>query len=242
MFQIDQDPLPDQHCSLCGQFSRLISAHLGVCGLCIRENPKMAGEFVKKAHAHAKQHFDLPTFPPFALFDPAMGMTTVVPYMDPTRPAKADPEILVDTINRYRVSNVFGSPALLNVLGRYTEAKDIRLPSVKRVISAGAAMPLATIRRMQKTLPSDAEVYTPYGATECLPVASVSGSDLDAEVEQYKCADNVQMDHYVEVVSRRSEVEARISEKKRGKQPGLTEGIMGGGLVVAKSLKHIPGV
>ena len=65
---------------------------------------------------------------------------------------------------------------------------------------------------------------------------------LDAAVELYKCADTVPMDHYVAVVSRRSEVEARISEKKRGKQPGLTEGIMGGGLVVAKSLKHIPGV
>jgi acyl-CoA synthetase (AMP-forming)/AMP-acid ligase II len=127
---------------------------------------------------------DLPTFPPFALFDPAMGMTTVVPFMDPTRPAKADPRLLVQTINRFNVTNIFGSPALLNVLGRYTESENIQLPSVRRVISAGAAMPIATIRRLQKTLPSDAEVFTPYGATECLPVASVSGTELNAEVEQ----------------------------------------------------------
>jgi len=127
---------------------------------------------------------DLPTFPPFALFDPAMGMTTVVPFMDPTRPAKADPRLLVQTINRFNVTNIFGSPALLNVLGRYTESENIQLPSVRRVISAGAAMPIGTIRRLQKTLPSDAEVFTPYGATECLPVASVSGTELNAEVEQ----------------------------------------------------------
>ena len=127
---------------------------------------------------------DLPTFPPFALFDPAMGMTTVVPFMDPTRPAKADPRLLVQTINRFNVTNIFGSPALLNVLGRYTESQNIHLPSVRRVISAGAAMPVATIRRLQKTLSSDAEVFTPYGATECLPVASVSGTELNAEVEQ----------------------------------------------------------
>jgi len=127
---------------------------------------------------------DLPTFPPFALFDPAMGMTTVVPFMDPTRPAKADPALLVQTINRYEVTNIFGSPALLNVLGRYTESKNIQLPSVQRVISAGAAMPVATIRRLQTALPTQAEVYTPYGATECLPVASVSGTQLNAEVEQ----------------------------------------------------------
>ncbi|MGB5486199.1 MAG: fatty acid CoA ligase family protein [Lysobacterales bacterium] len=127
---------------------------------------------------------DLPTFPPFALFDPAMGMTTVVPLMDPTRPAKADPRLLIQAIDRFGVTNIFGSPALLNVLGRHTEAENIRLPGVRRVISAGAAMPVATIRRLQKTLPDHAEVYTPYGATECLPVASVSGTELNAQVEQ----------------------------------------------------------
>ncbi len=127
---------------------------------------------------------DLPTFPPFALFDPAMGMTTVVPLMDPTRPAKVDPTLLVQTIKRFNVTNIFGSPALLNVLGRYTETKNIRLPSLRRVISAGAAMPVATIRRLQKTLSADAEVFTPYGATECLPVACVSGTELNDQVEQ----------------------------------------------------------
>ncbi len=127
---------------------------------------------------------DLPTFPPFALFDPAMGMTTVVPFMDPTRPAKADPRLLVQTIERFGVTNIFGSPALLNVLGRHTESKDIHLLNVRRVISAGAAMPVATIRRLQKTLPPDAEVHTPYGATECLPVSSVSGTELNAQIEE----------------------------------------------------------
>ena len=131
---------------------------------------------------------DLPTFPPFALFDPAMGMTTVVPLMDPTRPARADPKLLVQTINRFDVTNIFGSPALLNVLGRYTESEKIQLPSVRRVISAGAAMPVTTIRRLQKTLPAGAEVHTPYGATECLPVASVSGTELDEDVERRTAA------------------------------------------------------
>jgi len=127
---------------------------------------------------------DLPTFPPFALFDPAMGMTTVIPYMDPTRPAKADPRLLLQAIERYEVSNLFASPALLNVLGRYTESNGIRLPTMRRVISAGAAVPVATIRRLQKALPERSEIHTPYGATECLPVASVSGSEIDAKIEQ----------------------------------------------------------
>jgi len=141
-------------------------------------------EMLKSAFDIRPGEVDLPTFPPFALFDPAMGMTTVVPYMDPTRPAKADPRLLIQTIERFGVSNIFGSPALLNVLGRHTESNNIQLPTVRRVISAGAAMPVATIRRLQKTLSETAEVHTPYGATECLPVASVSGSELDARVEQ----------------------------------------------------------
>ncbi len=34
---------------------------------------------------------DLCTFPLFALFAPALGMTAIVPEMDPTRPAQVDP-------------------------------------------------------------------------------------------------------------------------------------------------------
>ena len=37
---------------------------------------------------------DLPTFPPFALFDPALGLTSIIPDMDPTKPARADPRKL----------------------------------------------------------------------------------------------------------------------------------------------------
>lgn len=122
---------------------------------------------------------DLATFPPFALFDPALGMTTVVPKMDPTRPAKADPAKLVQAIERFGVTHVFGSPALLNNLGRFTDAKELKLPKVRRVLSAGAAVPVDTVHRVESALGEGARVHTPYGATECLPVASISGAELD---------------------------------------------------------------
>jgi acyl-CoA synthetase (AMP-forming)/AMP-acid ligase II len=121
----------------------------------------------------------LPTFPPFALFDPALGVTTVVPDMDPTRPANANPEKLVHTINQFKVTNIFGSPALLDTLSRYCVDHQIRLESVTRVISAGAAVPVRTIRRMQNALYRDTSIHTPYGATECLPVSSISAAELD---------------------------------------------------------------
>jgi len=134
----------------------------------------------------------LPTFPPFALFDPALGMTTIVPDMDPTRPAEADPEKLIKAINQFKVTNIFGSPALLNTLSHYCTENKIRLESVTRVISAGAAVPVSTIRRMQDSLYQDAEIHTPYGATECLPVSSISASQIDEKmIDRIESGDGV---------------------------------------------------
>jgi acyl-CoA synthetase (AMP-forming)/AMP-acid ligase II len=136
-------------------------------------------EMLKNAFNIEPGEVSLPTFPPFALFDPALGMTTIVPDMDPTRPAEADPEKLIEAINQFKVTNIFGSPALLNTLSRYCTENQIRLESVTRVISAGAAVPLRTIHRMQNSLYRDAEIHTPYGATECLPVSSISATQID---------------------------------------------------------------
>lgn len=117
---------------------------------------------------------DFPTFPPFALFDPALGLTSIIPDMDPTRPAQADPRKLHAAIARFGVTQLFGSPALMGVLAAHGE----KLPSVKRVTSAGAPVPSAVVRRMLELLPADAQLWTPYGATECLPVAVIEGREL----------------------------------------------------------------
>ena len=44
---------------------------------------------------------DLCTFPLFALFAPALGMTAIVPDMDPTRPARVDPDKLFEAIDDF---------------------------------------------------------------------------------------------------------------------------------------------
>ena len=65
---------------------------------------------------------DLCTFPLFALFAPALGMTAVVPDMDPTRPARVDPAKLFEAVEDFGVTNLFGSPALLRRLVEGAEA------------------------------------------------------------------------------------------------------------------------
>ena len=119
---------------------------------------------------------DLPTFPPFALFNPALGLTSVIPDMDPTRPARADPRKLHDAIARFGVTQLFGSPALMRVLAGHGAA----LPGVMRVTSAGAPVPVAVVAAMRTLLPEGARFWTPYGATECLPVAVIEAAELQA--------------------------------------------------------------
>ncbi|MCB1559524.1 MAG: AMP-binding protein, partial [Xanthomonadales bacterium] len=52
------------------------------------------------------------------------------------------------------------------------------LPGVRRVLSAGAPVPSDVVATMRELLPEDGEIWTPYGATECLPVAVIEGREL----------------------------------------------------------------
>ncbi len=119
---------------------------------------------------------DLSTFPLFALFGPAMGMASIVPDMDFTRPGSVDPVKIFSAIEKYKVTTMFGSPALLNRVGRYGEQQNKKLPGMKRILSAGAPVPAKIIKRITDMLNDGVQVFTPYGATESLPVSSI-GSD-----------------------------------------------------------------
>ncbi|HKL49936.1 MAG TPA: fatty acid CoA ligase family protein [Wenzhouxiangellaceae bacterium] len=133
---------------------------------------------VRETYGIRAGEVDLPTFPPFALFDPALGMTTVIPKMDFTRPARVNPEMLVSLIDQYQATNLFGSPALMNTLSRHLEAHSAKLPTIRRALSAGAPVSPAVVERMHLALDAAADIHTPYGATECLPVATIAGREL----------------------------------------------------------------
>ena len=124
---------------------------------------------------------DLPTFPLFGLFDPALGMTTVVPDMDPTRPARANPRKLAAAIEQFKITNLFGSPALLNTLTRFTDDNELRFPTLTRILSAGAPVGAAVLKKTKAMLGQGGGVHTPYGATECLPIATISGEERLSE-------------------------------------------------------------
>ena len=138
-------------------------------------------ERLKETYGIEPGEIDLPTFPLFALFDPGLGMSAVIPDMDPTRPANVDPRKIFTAIQKYGVTDTFGSPALLHRVGSYGAAHNVTLPTLRRVISAGAPVQAAVLECFAQMLPEGAEIHTPYGATEALPVSSIGSRTILAE-------------------------------------------------------------
>jgi acyl-CoA synthetase (AMP-forming)/AMP-acid ligase II len=121
---------------------------------------------------------DLACFPLFGLFSMALGMTVVIPDMDPTRPAHVDPARIVEAIDTHGCTSASGSPAIWKRVGPYCAERQLRLPSLRRILTFGAPIPLALHETFQRVLRDGAQVHTPYGATECLPVASIATHEL----------------------------------------------------------------
>ena len=116
---------------------------------------------------------DLPMLPIFALFNPALGRTTVVPEIDPRRPAAADPAKIVQAIQQENVTNSFGSPTLWRLVANHCRERGLALPSLRRVLCAGAPVPAALWTDARGFLPNG-RLHSPYGATEALPVSTIS--------------------------------------------------------------------
>jgi acyl-CoA synthetase (AMP-forming)/AMP-acid ligase II len=124
---------------------------------------------------------DLAGFPLFGLFNAALGVTTLIPDMDAARPARVDPAKIVAAIHDWRATQSFGSPAIWNRVGQYCQRRNIQLPSLERVISAGAPVPPDVLARMKGSIGTRGDIHTPYGATEALPVASIAASEILTE-------------------------------------------------------------
>jgi acyl-CoA synthetase (AMP-forming)/AMP-acid ligase II len=137
-------------------------------------------ELIRDFYRIGPGEVDQPAFPLFALFSIALGAKTVIPEMDPARPAAVDPAVFVRTILDHGVTYSFGSPAIWNVVSRYCRGQGIRLP-VRKILMAGAPVPGDLVARVREIMPADGEIHTPYGATECLPVSSIGGDEILGE-------------------------------------------------------------
>jgi acyl-CoA synthetase (AMP-forming)/AMP-acid ligase II/pimeloyl-ACP methyl ester carboxylesterase len=116
-------------------------------------------------------------FAPFALYGPALGIATGLADMDVTSPGTLTAAALDDACRRVGATMVFASPAALANVVKTATTDMAHLRSVRLVMSAGAPVPIQTLQEVSVLCPN-AELHTPYGMTEALPVADVSLSDL----------------------------------------------------------------
>ena len=116
-------------------------------------------------------------FAPFALYGPALGIASTIPDVDVTKPGSLTADALGAACASVDATIVFASPAALANVVRTSGGIDPRTSAVRLVLSAGAPVPVATFEAMSRRCPH-AELHTPYGMTECLPVADVSLVDI----------------------------------------------------------------
>ncbi|MBF0362492.1 MAG: AMP-binding protein [Oligoflexia bacterium] len=122
---------------------------------------------------------DLPGFPFFALFTLNMGLTVCFPEMDPTKPAEVDPQKIIKNILDHKITFAAGSPAIWERVADYAVEKNIKLPTIKYLVMFGAPVKISIHQKFLKILThSQANTFTPYGATESLPLTNVCGREV----------------------------------------------------------------
>ncbi len=164
---------------------------------------------------------DLPGFPLFSLFTMSMGMSSWIPDMDPTKPAKADPERLVENIVDSKATFVAGSPAIWERVGNYCMDHNITLPTVKYLVMFGAPVSNQIHKIFKEVLPNGT-TYTPYGATESLPVANISGKYVlsstceDTEAGLGTCVGKAVAGCQIKIIKTSDDVENTLQEIPQG--------------------------
>ena len=192
---------------------------------------------------------DLCTFPLFALFAPALGMTAIIPEMDFTRPAQVDPVKLLASIRDFGVTNMFGSPALIRRVSEFgreqaDRGKPISLPTLRRVISAGAPVPASVLETFAAMLPPSATLSTPYGATESLPVCSIDSTEILADTRHQTdqgagvCVGRPVGDVTVEIIKISDEPIARWSDDLRLPDGAIGEIVVRGPVVTREYINR----
>ena len=140
-------------------------------------------ELVRSTYGIRPGETDMAMLPLFALFNPALGTTTVTPLLDPSKPLAADPGPLVTALIGEKVTCSFGSPAIWGKVADHCEARGLKLPDLRRLLIAGAPVSGELLAKLRVIAPH-CETHTPYGATECLPVTTIAADELLGEARE----------------------------------------------------------
>ncbi|MDP1877700.1 MAG: AMP-binding protein, partial [Actinomycetota bacterium] len=121
-------------------------------------------------------------FAPWAVLGPALGIASVIPDMDVSSPRTLTASALAAAVEAVHGTVMWASPAAItSVLGSaadLTPQQRAAFGSLRLVLGAGAPVKPALLHGMRSLCPQ-ADVRTPYGMTEALPVCDVSVGEID---------------------------------------------------------------
>ncbi|MET3807768.1 acyl-CoA synthetase (AMP-forming)/AMP-acid ligase II/pimeloyl-ACP methyl ester carboxylesterase [Nakamurella sp. UYEF19] len=139
-------------------------------------------EVIRDAYGLGGDDRIVAAFAPFALYGPALGVPSAVPRTDVTKPGRLTASALAEAASAVDASVVFASPAALrNVVAtgtRLSPSGRAALSGVRLLMSAGSSVPAELLRQVGLLLPQ-AELHTPYGMTEALPLTDISLTGID---------------------------------------------------------------
>jgi acyl-coenzyme A synthetase/AMP-(fatty) acid ligase/pimeloyl-ACP methyl ester carboxylesterase len=125
-------------------------------------------------------------FAPWAVLGPALGIASSIPDMDLTSPATLTARAFADAVRVVDGTLVWASPAafggILDTAPALTDDDMAALGSLRLVLGAGAPVSRSLLHGMSR-LCVNADVRTPYGMTEVLPVTDVTVGEIDAAGE-----------------------------------------------------------
>jgi olefin beta-lactone synthetase len=194
---------------------------------------------IRGAYDIVPGEIDLPLLPIFALFNPALGMTTIVPEIDPRQPATVDPEKIVQAIIQENVTSSFGSPTLWTKIGAYCLANNLTLPSLRRVLCAGAPVP-EELWESSRTFLSNGQLHSPYGATEALPVTSISAEEKETTTGFGACVGYPVSEMEVRIIAPSEGRIVTISDAQEIRRGGIGEVIVRGPVVTKTYDDNLP--
>lgn len=122
---------------------------------------------------------DMAVFPAFLFIPISAGGTVVVPPIDFARqgPAQVNSAALIGVINDCKVTSFFAAPILIENLAREALARNLTMPSLQRVIGAGAPITGPVEQMLAAVTGPEAELAANYGATEAMPSTELSSRE-----------------------------------------------------------------
>ncbi|GHT38964.1 hypothetical protein FACS189427_13220 [Planctomycetales bacterium] len=107
-----------------------------------------------------------------------MGVSAIIPDMNTSRPASVIPKKIIEQAEEWKITQSFASPAVWKKVADYCTVHGKVIGTLKRAVSAGAPVSAAILEKLKPCINPKGDIYTPYGATEALPVASISAEEV----------------------------------------------------------------